>query len=264
MGGIRMKNTRFLTMISVDRGSSVRVTVFVGFVVCLLAASSTVHAGGIRRGAWVDSADRLPIDLEALDGVKDGVGEVGTESLGGNDGGAIQDDAGSSGRGNNPFGLAGSWRWAVYSGGAFDIQSDGEQYNVHLAASYFFVDGFNVNLEIGGLYFDEPDRFGADSGGFNSNLLFRWHFLRKETWSIYADAGAGVLWSGERVPHGGTRFNFTPQAGVGASLEIDRARDIRLFGGLRWHHISNANITGSDENPGRDSIMGYIGLDFPM
>jgi len=48
------------------------------------------------------------------------------------------------------------------------------------------------------------------------------------------------------------------------SVEIDRARDIRLFGGLRWHHLSNANLAGSNENPGRDSIMGYIGLDFPM
>jgi len=215
--------------------------------------------------AWVDSAGRLPIDLEMLDVVKESGGEVVSESLPGSDEDAIRDDAGSSGAGKNPFGLAGSWRWAVYSGGAFDVSRDGEQYNVHVAASYFFVDGFNMNLEIGGMYFDEPNRSGSDdSGGINANLLFRWHFLRKETWSLYADGGAGLVWSGERVPRGGGDFNWTPQAGVGVSVEIDRARDIRLFGGLRWHHLSNANLAGSNENPGRDSIMGYIGLDFPM
>jgi len=164
----------------------------------------------------------------------------------------------------NAFGRAGSWRWAIIGGAAFDIKDDGEQYNAHWAASYFFADDFNLSLEFGGFFFDQPSRLNADTGGGNFNLLFRWHFLQKESWSLYADGGAGVLLAGEEIPEGGSNFNFTPQAGLGASFQLSDDSDVRLLTGVRWHHISNANTAGSDNNPGRDSIMGYIGLDFPF
>jgi lipid A 3-O-deacylase len=38
--------------------------------------------------------------------------------------------------------------------------------------------------------------------------------------------------------------------------------DVRLLVGARWHHISNANLYR--DNPGRDSLMGYVGLSFPF
>jgi hypothetical protein len=59
-------------------------------------------------------------------------------------------------------------------------------------------------------------------------------------------------------PDGGTYFNFTPQAGVGASFAV--AEDTRLLAGVRWHHISNAR--SSDNNPGRDSLEIYAGVSF--
>ncbi len=61
-------------------------------------------------------------------------------------------------------------------------------------------------------------------------------------------------------PFGGTTFNFTPQAGFGASWEI--AANTRLLTGVRWYHISNART--SDNNPGLDSILFYIGATFPF
>ena len=35
-----------------------------------------------------------------------------------------------------------------------------------------------------------------------------------------------------------------------------------LAGGIKWHHISNADLF--EDNPGRDSIMGYAGVSFPF
>src|SRR5690606_375570 len=85
-----------------------------------------------------------------------------------------------------PFGTEGSWRWAIYGGAAVDINDDAEQYNAHWAASYFIVDGFSVDFEFGGLYFDQGDGRGEnDAFGGNFNILFRWHFLMEEDWSLY-------------------------------------------------------------------------------
>lgn len=157
-----------------------------------------------------------------------------------------------------PFGETGSWRWAIYGGAAADVSNDAEHYNLHFSAEHFLAEYFSINLELGGLFFDQEE----DTGGANFNILFRWHFLQGDDWTIYGDAGAGLLLAGEEVPDTGTNFNFTPQAGVGGTLGIgdDGAR---LMGGVRWHHISNARIKGEDHNPGRDSVMVYVGVSFP-
>ncbi len=68
------------------------------------------------------------------------------------------------------------------------------------------------------------------------------------------------------VPEKGASFNFTPQAGVGATFALKSGGNApqdnrRLLVGLNWHHISHADLFNA--NPGRDSIMGYIGVDFP-
>lgn len=157
-----------------------------------------------------------------------------------------------------PFGQAGSWRWAIYGGAAADVSNDAEHYNLHFSAEHFLAEYFSINLELGGLLFDQDQ----DTGGANFNLLFRWHFLQGDDWTIYGDAGAGLLLAGEEVPETGTNFNFTPQAGIGGTLSIG-GDGARLMGGLRWHHISNARIKGEDHNPGRDSVMLYVGVSFP-
>ena len=52
----------------------------------------------------------------------------------------------------------------------------------------------------------------------------------------------------------------TPQAGFGFTFEV--ADDTRLLVGGRWHHISNATLF--DSNPGRDSLLLYLGLSLPL
>ena len=69
-----------------------------------------------------------------------------------------------------------------------------------------------------------------------------------------------MLYANEKVPGNGTEFNFTPQAGLGVTYDI--GNEVRLIGGVKWHHISNADL--DEDNPGRDSIMAYAGVSFPF
>ncbi|MEL6927941.1 MAG: acyloxyacyl hydrolase [Cyanobacteria bacterium J06600_6] len=122
--------------------------------------------------------------------------------------------------------------------------------------SKFIFEAHSINLELNSIYFSQPS---DDALGLNLALLMRWHFLRKPNWSTFIDAGAGVMGTTSDVPSKGASFNFTPQAGAGFSFQLQSQR--RLMLGLRWHHISHADLFGA--NPGRDSIMGYVGLQFP-
>ena len=70
----------------------------------------------------------------------------------------------------------------------------------------------------------------------------------------------GLLFTEDNVPSNGSDFNFTPQAGLG--FTFDAGDSARWLIGLRWYHISNANSHRS--NPGRDSVMLWVGMTFPF
>ncbi|HWB19075.1 MAG TPA: acyloxyacyl hydrolase [Phycisphaerales bacterium] len=157
-----------------------------------------------------------------------------------------------------PFGTEGSWRINVQGGGGTQVQETSNWMAMGgVGLSYFMVQDLSIDFELNGWYFDEEHH---NAVGGNFNLLFRWHFLSKDTWSIYGDAGAGIIVTSEHVPEGGSSFNFTPQAGVGCSFEV--APDVRAMVGIRWHHVSNASLYA--HNPGRDNVLLYAGLSFPF
>ncbi|MFI4915956.1 MAG: acyloxyacyl hydrolase [Phycisphaerales bacterium JB060] len=142
---------------------------------------------------------------------------------------------------------------AAYTGEALDQ-------GITLSYNRFLVDDIEWFLE-GGLwsFYDQ----GADNAfGLSASLGFRWHFLKNEDWSLFADIGIGVLGTTDHVPTDGTSFNFMPRAGVGFTREIDE--NIRLMGGIRWHHISNARTRGDSRNPSRDAPQIYVGLVVPF
>ncbi|ELS00394.1 Lipid A 3-O-deacylase (PagL) [Xenococcus sp. PCC 7305] len=157
------------------------------------------------------------------------------------------------------FGKRGEKRW--YFQGAFattldDNESDPRRFGlVGAGLSQFFINGHSVNLELNSIYFNQP---GDDALGLNLNLIMRWHFVRQQNWSLYLDGGAGILGTTNDVPTDAASFNFTPQVGGGATIGL--ADQKRLMLGLRWHHISHADLF--ENNPGRDSILGYVGLNF--
>ena len=155
------------------------------------------------------------------------------------------------------FGDEGTWRINFFGTGAVAFSDSNVMYGGFVSLSYFLVDDFSVEFELGVLGFGQE---GPDTWGGNANLLIRWHFVSHSTWSIFFDAGAGFLKTNDDVPADGSNYNFTPQAGFGFSMDV--GADIRLLAGVRWHHISNANL--ADNNPGRDSVQFWAGLSIPF
>jgi len=155
------------------------------------------------------------------------------------------------------WGKTGTWRWGVYGGYAEDMQTSFNKLTtIGVEFEYFVEDNLSIDI---GLHYIDVDQIGSDSNGFHATLQLRWHFLDKQTWSMFIEGGAGLLRTDVKVPITGSRFNFTPQAGIGLSFDIGNRN--RWLIGLRWHHISNANLYST--NPGRDSLMIWTGISFP-
>lgn len=152
------------------------------------------------------------------------------------------------------FGAAGSWRWQILGGGGIgtDSISNGQ---LGAGISWFVVDDLSIDVQVNGDYFNQS---GPSAWGGDVELLFRWHFIARDTWSLYIDGGCGLMWTSNDVPPDSASFNFIPQAGAGVTWEI--AEDTRLMLGARWFHVSNAN-TGSP-NPSYDGIFAYAGVSF--
>jgi len=94
-------------------------------------------------------------------------------------------------------------------------------------------------------------------GGFD--VLLRWYYHRKDAWAAFCDIGAGPMWFEEEFPsYNGTSFNFEPQAGFGFASRVGQRH--WLIYGARWHHVSNADLYGKEDNRGYDAVMPYIGV----
>lgn len=159
-----------------------------------------------------------------------------------------------------PFGAKGSWWWSVGGGvglGADDADGD---YTAHFGLHTFLVDDFELAMEFGPWYFDQ-DVDDAIAGAFN--LMFRWHFINRDRYSVFAEAGAGLMVASDEVPDGGSEFNFMPRVGAGMTWRFSDG-PARLILGARWQHISNGRVYGDDRNPGRDTAMIFTGVVIPF
>lgn len=160
------------------------------------------------------------------------------------------------------FGKPGHWWWLVGGGYAWETNGDppANDFNVVFTLSTFLFENFEFMMEFGGWYFDQP----LDNAfGFNWSLIARWHIINEQSWTFFIEGGAGLLVSTDTVPDEGTGFNFTPRYGLGFTWRLGEGPG-RLVTGVRWHHISNARIEGSDRNPSRDAIMGFFAFQFPF
>ncbi|CAN5685060.1 hypothetical protein BH11PLA1_BH11PLA1_02190 [soil metagenome] len=154
----------------------------------------------------------------------------------------------------------GKWNLTLGAGVANDFK-DSTDSQAFVQVSTFLAPRFEVGLELGGWYFAQK---GKDAAGSNLSLAFKYHVYATEdrAFTAFAEVGIGILVATRRVPAGGTNFDFMPRVGGGVTYRV--ADGARLVGGVRWHHISNAEIAGDNRNPGRDGIMGYLGLEIEL
>jgi hypothetical protein len=160
------------------------------------------------------------------------------------------------------FGHSGT-TWATLGGGVAYNGKDSDE-NIFVTYEYFIANDVEVFGELGAWQYSQE---GPDSTGFNISMVVRWHFIDTGKWTVFGDLGIGVLFATDPVPRRdgvtGTNFDFTPRAGGGFTRQLSDD-GVRLEVGFRWAHVSNARISGNNDNPGRDSAMLYAGLIFPF
>jgi opacity protein-like surface antigen len=150
-------------------------------------------------------------------------------------------------------------RWAVQVMGSAmvdvtnrDVQMAGPTVGV----GYYIYDNLAGNLELGGQWVQQDQETTAGT----ATVVLRHHILEMGKATLFLDVGGGIVASDEPVPAGGTEFNFTFQCGTGVTWPVGDG--VYLLAGVRYYHLSNANMDGADENPSLNGPLGYVGLMF--
>lgn len=71
----------------------------------------------------------------------------------------------------------------------------------------------------------------------------------------YIEGGIGFIYTDFQVEGQGLRFNFNPQAGIGAEFAVNPG--FTMFAAFRLHHISNAGL--NHDNRGINSVTFTLG-----
>src|SRR5712691_241686 len=114
----------------------------------------------------------------------------------------------------------------------------------------------NLELLIEPLYAHYFMPFGANAAG--GSVLFKYNFLGFGRWMPFWDFGLGMLWTdlAPRIPEQSTQLNFVLESGPGLHYFV--TEKVALTIGVRFHHISNADI--GDRNLGLNSTLAYAGI----
>jgi hypothetical protein len=155
------------------------------------------------------------------------------------------------------YGDQGSRRWSIGGMVATDFQNE-RIFALRGGLEWFPIDAFSLGLDadLGWVGQDAGD----DAGFLGVSAMLRWHFLRNESWTLYADLGIGLFYATSPVPPDGSRLDFTPQAGVGCSIAM--GEQTRLLLGIGWYHLSNARTT--DTNFGIDALAVTARISLPF
>jgi hypothetical protein len=130
----------------------------------------------------------------------------------------------------------GTRKWQTYASAAAGDHGKGEMYALHAGYGYFLRDYLSFNINVLGAYI----RSGIDDNGVAAGLdiIFRRHFswINDDPWSVYLDLGGG------------------------GTLRV--SDHVRMMGGIRYLHISDAGIDGGGGV--FDGFMFYGGAMFPF
>jgi hypothetical protein len=125
----------------------------------------------------------------------------------------------------------------------------------HVGLHKFVFDDFSLGAELIAAGVSQP---GDDTAAVGLIGMFRQHLFQADRASFFMDFGFGPIQAGDRVPQGGTSFNFITRVGPGVTYELNETTDLVLT--ARYWHLSNARIDGSDRNPGLNAAELSVGL----
>lgn len=102
--------------------------------------------------------------------------------------------------------------------------------------------------------FTQPFSAEAEGGA----LVFKYNLLTFGRWMPFWEAKAGMLWTNlaPRIPEQSIPFNFIIETGPG--IQYFMTARIALTVGVRYSHISNAEI--GQRNIGLNAVLPYAGL----
>lgn len=99
----------------------------------------------------------------------------------------------------------------------------------------------------------------ADGTGLSASAFARFYPLQVAAFSLHLDVAAGVLWTSDAWPPGGTSTNGIYRFGVG--FEQSLGREWGITAGLRYLHVSNGGGL-VPSNPAYDAIGGHLGVGY--
>lgn len=150
----------------------------------------------------------------------------------------------------------------VFGAGEVSKGSNVDLYGTAVGASYYYDDDFAIRAEAFGMFANQG---GSDAWAGGANLHGRWHYFRRDPFTLFFEGGGGMLQASVSIPDGprsrnydGTHFNFVATAIFGATYQI--ADNLHLNGAFRYIHISNARRNGKERNPSIEGIGGHLGL----
>ncbi len=116
----------------------------------------------------------------------------------------------------------------------------------------------NIELLLEPVFARFTKPYAAEAAG--GSFVLKYNFLSFGRWMPFWDAGAGMIWTNlaPRIPEQSTQFEFVLETGPGVHYFVtDR---ITWTMGVRYHHISNANL--GDRNTGINGVLPYVGVSF--
>ena len=154
----------------------------------------------------------------------------------------------------------GTWTLQTYGTYFNELGSEDVEAGIGtLGASYYFIDNMSLGLELSGFGISQPGDNAVAVGG---GVIFRHHVIATRQGTFFLDLAASLFEASEDVPPGGTRFNFIEQAGIGVTCPL--RGNAHLFLGVRYLHLSNAQIEGDDRNPSLNGVAAYAGIVFKL
>lgn len=152
----------------------------------------------------------------------------------------------------------GAWTFQTYGGYFNDLGPyDVEWGFASVGASYYFVDRMSLGLEASGFGISQPDNNAA---AVSLGVVFRHHLVDNGTSSLFVDVAFAPFAATDDTPASGTQWNYVTQAGLGMTQRLGGGS--HLMAGVRFTHLSNADLEGDDHNPALNGVSFYAGLMF--